>query len=139
LNSKGKQEMVYVCPIEKKKVIFDSHQQLDEYCASIFKSKKDETKFLIDNPEDYHLLKAYDRAFWMVYLKLKKQIIDAENIISENENDQEYFTEDEKKDFQQLKDNLASWKEKSLKVQPLFDDKGNELCFFKNPNITNTL
>jgi hypothetical protein len=139
LNSKGKQEMVYVCPIEKKKIIFESHQQLDEYCHSLFKTDKSETKFLIEYPEDYHLLKAYDRAFWMVYLKLEKQIYDTENVIRENENDQKIFTEEQTIEFQQLKDDLVNWKEKSLKVQPLFGDKGENLCFFKNPNFTGTL
>jgi len=126
-------------------MIFESHNQIDTYCQKIFSNKKSENKFLIEHAEDYHLLKAYDRAFWMVYLKLNKQITEAETIIRENENDMQYFSEEEKNDFEQLKNNLKNWKEKSIKFEPLMSnekDKEKEKkcdCYFQDPNLTKTL
>jgi hypothetical protein len=137
--------MIFIDPYEKKQISFTTHKELDEYAYSLLKIKskdkkeieKAHSKFLIENPEDYHLLKSYDRAFWMCYLKLNKQIQEAQNIINENEKNYNEFADDMKKEFDELKNTLKSWKEKIAKSQPLMSEK-NCNCFFGDPNLTNT-
>jgi hypothetical protein len=141
--------MNFIDPFEKKKISFSTHKQLDEYAYSLikikdFENKKEveklQNKFLIENPEDYHLLKSYDRAFWMVYLKLYKQMQDAQIIINENEVYFDSFTDEEKIKFNQLKKDLKSWNEKIKDFEPCNSSENDKCnCFFGDPRTTFTL
>jgi hypothetical protein len=135
--------MSYLCPYENKKYLFENHKQLDDYLETVI--NKNISSFLIDHPEDYHLLKSFDRAFWynfifiqrIVYLKYKKKINEYHEFYEENKNDLN------DSDLKNYHDELKVIQDKIIKYVPsltLDDDDNNhvENCKFGNPNFTGT-
>eukprot|EP01080_Neovahlkampfia_damariscottae_P001185 gene1185-10699_t len=55
------------CEIKDKVIKFESHEQLDKFVENIEESYP---KFKSDYPDDYQLLKSFDRAFWLRHFKL---------------------------------------------------------------------
>jgi hypothetical protein len=140
--------MVYICPLTNEKIVFENHRDLDNYCYSIFKNEKDKLEFQTVHYEDYNLLKgffdiklkvkcivnqlAYDRAFWMNYLKVNSLV---EGIKIKLE-DEDSFSSDELKE---LKNDYEIYSKKLKIVEPLTGEDEKENCFFKHPKLTQTL
>ncbi|KAL9654598.1 hypothetical protein ABK040_006660 [Willaertia magna] len=56
----------FINPITQERVEFLSHRQLDLYCRELFEKNPN---FYKDYPNDYALLKAYDRGYWVGHVK----------------------------------------------------------------------
>jgi hypothetical protein len=145
--------MNFIDPYEKKQISFKSHKELDEYAYSLLKVKSQDKKeinnaidkFLIEYTEDYHLLKAYDRAYWMVYLKLINQIENIEAMLNDNLEIYDDLNDENKKSYDDYKEKVKILKEKKIKYEPLCSTKqyhNNNIicvCFFGDPNCSKTL
>lgn len=56
----------FIDPISKEKIVFNKHSELDDYVHQLLKAKNMTKEQLeTENPGDYSLLKAFDRAFWL--------------------------------------------------------------------------
>lgn len=56
----------FIDPITKEKKIFNKHCELDDYVNQLLKQlNMTKEQFETENPGDYSLLKAFDRAFWL--------------------------------------------------------------------------
>jgi hypothetical protein len=65
INLKGTNYKIFNCPMEKKQITFKTHKDLDEYCNKAF-DKLNINIYKKKYFEDFLLLKAFDRAFWMI-------------------------------------------------------------------------
>lgn len=52
--------------LSQKKYVFDSHRDLDSFVNGLYEAN---TAWKVDFDEEYNLLKAFDRAFWLRYFK----------------------------------------------------------------------
>jgi hypothetical protein len=59
----------FIDPVSKKKISFDTHRELDIFCSNLFTEHGDRIIFETKYPQDYSLLKAFDRGFWLGHLK----------------------------------------------------------------------
>jgi hypothetical protein len=154
LNSKGKQGMIFQDPYDnsgfyKKQIVFNTHQELDNYIYSLLKINIDDLKgfdkahdnFLKNYPEEYYLLKSYDRAFWMVYIKIEKQIDEIEGVLNEGMIYYDDYDDKTKNYYDDFNKKLKILKEKKSKYVTLENKNHKDkcLCFFKDPRETKTL
>jgi hypothetical protein len=56
-------------PTTKKKITFETHSQLDIFCSELFAKHGGIDAFEKEHPQDFALLKAFDRGFWLGHLK----------------------------------------------------------------------
>jgi hypothetical protein len=77
LRKNGQCELKYFIPDELKQLMgiedkykkFSTHQELDDFVRAVL--EKDTTYFDVVAPDDWTLLKSFDRAFWLRYFKDK--------------------------------------------------------------------
>jgi hypothetical protein len=65
----GNTNRTFIDPTTKKKNTFDTHRELDIYCSNLFAKYGDRISFETNYPQDYALLKSFDRGFWLGHLK----------------------------------------------------------------------
>jgi hypothetical protein len=111
--------------LAQKQTVFKTHSQLDQFVTDL-DTNLDLTKIQERFPDEYRLLKNFDRTFWMNYFSLKNDYDSmAKNV--ENEDDS----------------NLRNLKQK---IQPFlslctgnFPDDHVHTCPFKNPAVTGSI
>lgn len=75
-------DKTFKCPITNKIVVFNTHEELDEYVMSIAKGEERVEELKEKHLGDFQLLKAFDRAFWLQYLSVRDKPLvgDAETV-----------------------------------------------------------
>jgi len=65
--NQGVTDMIYKDPISKNEITFNSHKELDKFVKEKLRIwREDGESFKESQPEDWRLLKGFDRAFWLM-------------------------------------------------------------------------
>lgn len=111
IRHEGDSELFFSDPITKSELKFETHQQLDEFILQILKEIPD---YKEKNPDDWMLLKCYDRAFWLGYF-----------YANSNDEDENGTIEKMKKKFKPTSD---CWFGNPIKTgSVIYESKGNFL------------
>ncbi len=109
---------------------FMTHMHLDIFVKELERRKRNWHEFW---PSEYELLKAFDRGFWLRYLKLMQLITDAED---KEENLQNKLKQDPKNEM--IKQQILHMQEEKWQLIKLQDNvKPEAYCPFNHPIVTN--
>eukprot|EP01080_Neovahlkampfia_damariscottae_P008737 gene8737-685_t len=134
---KMKPKFIEYFTIKFTEITFKTHVELDEFVTYLLKVDENAEQIF---PDEFILLKSFDRAFWLKNNKLTGKIQQLEAKIKKCEIFIPLFSGNEQKELrktlEELKSEFQTVKEDFISVAPNISKKQVELCPFGNPDST---
>jgi hypothetical protein len=134
------QEIKFDFQIRQDEIEFHTHRELDKFVNNLISKDKD---FQTNYPNDYILLKSFDRAFWMKNFKLESEI---EKFVKEEKQLKKYLKKcDDDENIKMVQDNIKLVQKNIQKCKEMLkmtrpveisENGSSDCCPFDDPIAT---